>query len=366
MLVLSRCAWTLHNFRTGFMAALMRRGAEVFCGGAGGDGYDGLLLREGFSFTPLPVHKRAINPLADIWLCYSILRWYREMRPDAVCHFTIKPVIYGSVAARLARVPRIVNVVTGLGFVFTDNKAGWLRRLVMLMYRVAFALSHHVFFQNDEDRGFFVSQGLVKASKCSVLPGSGVDLEKFRPGPEPEGPPMALMVGRILKNKGVYEFVEAARQVKKELPEARFAILGRRDERNPSVVPESDYQAWLEEGVVEHLGEVEDVRPVVQEARVVVLPSYREGIPRALLEAAAMGKPVVTTDAVGCRLAVDDGKSGFMVPVEDAKALASAMLRLLTDPGLAKEMGGQGRLKMEAEYDEKIVINAIAEALKIF
>ncbi|MEW5734811.1 MAG: glycosyltransferase family 4 protein [Thermodesulfobacteriota bacterium] len=366
VLVVSRCAWTLYNFRAGFMEALGNRGADVLCGGASGDGYEGLLAKAGFRFIPLPVHKRAVNPLADLHLLFALLRWYRETRPDAVCHFTIKPVIYGTVAAWLARVPRIVNVVTGLGYVFTESKITWLRRLVMLMYKASNSLADTVFFQNNDDLRFFVEHSLVRPSKARVLPGSGVDLDRFLPGPAPSGPPVALLVGRLLQNKGVYEFVEAARQVKRKMPEARFQLLGRRDERNPSVVPEAKLSEWIGEGVVEYLGEVADVRPVVRNASVVVLPSYREGIPRALLEAAAMGKPVVTTDAVGCRSAVDHEKTGLMVPVGDANALAAAMLRILSDPQLASAMGAEGRKKIEAEYDENFVVDEIVEALHVF
>jgi glycosyltransferase involved in cell wall biosynthesis len=271
------------------------------------------------------------------------------------------PVIYGSLAARLARVPRVVNTVTGLGFVFMEEGIAWLRRVVEWQYRLALASAHFTFFQNCDDLELFRVRRLITSEKVGLLPGSGVDCRFFSPGVPTELAPAQtltfLMVSRLLREKGVEEFVEAARRLKRQFPETRFQLLGGRNERNPTVVPQTDLERWQAEGVVSWLGEVPDVRPIVGQADVVVLPSYyREGIPRALLEAAAMGKPLITTDTVGCREVVDDGVTGLLVPVKDAEALARAMMHLLHNPAMRAQMGKAGQTKMEREFDERIVV----------
>jgi glycosyltransferase involved in cell wall biosynthesis len=363
--LVSRCAWTLFNFRAGLMRELVKNGNTVIGGGAAGDGFEPKIEALGVKFNGLPVDKKGINPRADIKLFWTLYRWYRKEQPDIIHHFTIKPVIYGSIAARMAKIPRIVNTVTGLGYVFTDEKITWLRRLVVGLYRISLNCTDFTFFQNQDDYDLFLSRGLVKKSGTALLPGSGVDCEHFSPlsGPNPlkESQLTFLMVSRLLKDKGVYEFVEAASLVKEHYPKARFQLLGRRDVRNPNVVPESDLKSWDNQGLVSCLGEVSDVRPMMAKSDVVVLPSYREGIPRALLEAAAMAKPIITTDAVGCREVVDDEINGLLVPVKDAPALAGAMERMINYPEMRKRMGKAGCKKVEREFDEKIVIQKILE-----
>jgi glycosyltransferase involved in cell wall biosynthesis len=363
ILLASRCAWTLYNFRAGLMRTLIQRGYTVASGGAAGDGFEARLQALGVPFEALPVDMKGINPGADLRLIQAFYAWYRKEKPDIVHHFTIKPVIYGSIAARLAGVPCIVNTVTGLGFVFMEENIAWLRRLVEWQYRVALACAHFTFFQNPEDRALFLQRRLVTPQRVGVLPGSGVDCTFFTPDSSlsspSASPPSFLMVARLLREKGVYEFVEAARLVKQHVPEACFQLLGRRDERNPTVVPQRQLEEWEAEGVVTWLGEVPDVRPFVRRADVVVLPSYREGTPRSLLEAAAMGKPIITTDAVGCREVVEDRINGLLVPVQDAPALAQAMLRMIEYPAMREWMGRAGRKKVEQEFDEQIVLEKI-------
>jgi glycosyltransferase involved in cell wall biosynthesis len=348
------------------MRALQRRGNTVLGSGAAGDGFEPLIEALGVPFVPLPIDKKGLNPRADVQLLWTLYRWYRRERPEVVHHFTIKPVIYGSIAARLAGVPRIINTVTGLGFVFMEAEVTWLRLLVQKLYRIALSCAHFTYFQNPDDLDFFLTRRLVHSQKTGLLPGSGVDCTFFTPyftvPVPPEKPPTFLMVARMLREKGVYEFTEAARLVKQCFPEVQCQLLGRRDERNPTVVPQSELERWQAEGVVTWLGEVADVRPVVAQADVVVLPSYREGIPKALLEAAAMEKPLITTDAVGCREVVDDGVNGLLVPVGDAKALAQAMIRLIEHPAMRLRMGQAGRKKVEQEFDERLVLEKILRA----
>ena len=366
IILVSRCAWTLYNFRAGLLRALKNEGYKVIGGGAGGDGFEDSILNLGIPFVSLPVDKRGINLRADLKLFWTLYRWYRGERPAVVHHFTIKPVIYGSIAARLAGVPRIVNTVTGLGYVFIEDDVTWLRYLVKWLYSIALACAHFTFFQNRDDLTYFATHGLVPRQKADLLPGSGVDCSVFTPAfmgfRSPDAPVTFLLVARLLREKGVEEFVEAARLVKQEFPTSRFQLLGPRDERNPTVVSVHQLDNWQEEGIVTWLGETSDVRPIIGQADVVVLPSYREGTPRSLLEAAAMAKPIITTQTVGCREVVDDGVNGLLVPVKDSKALAEAMIRLIQDPALRERMGKAGRAKIEQEFDEQLVIQKVMDS----
>jgi len=363
--LVSRCAWTLYNFRSGLIRSLREKGVTVIGGGAGGDGFEEKIRGLGVPFFDLPVDKRGINPVSDLKLFYTLYWWYRKERPDIVHHFTIKPVIYGSIAARLAGVPKIINTITGLGYVFTQDEKSWLRSIVHFLYRFALKRTDFTFFQNAEDQRYFLVNNLTQVHDTFVSPGSGVDCDRFRPASNncgaPDGDVTFLMLSRLLKDKGIYEFVEAARRVREEYPGSEFLLLGRRDERNPSVVSKEDLEKWQSEGVVEWLGEVEDVRPIMAMADVVVLPSYREGVPRSLLEAAAMGKPSITTDAVGCRDAVEHGHTGLLVPVKDSTALADAMKDMIDNPAMRLQMGREGRQRVEREFDEKIVVKKILE-----
>jgi len=367
VILVSRCAWTLYNFRAGLITSLQKRGDVVLGGGVGGDGFEVQLKNLGIVFVPLPVSRRPINPLSDLLLLWTLFRWYRRERPDVVHHFTIRPVIYGSLAAWLAGVPKIVNSITGLGTVFGDAQKGWLRAIVEIQYRLALSLSHITFFQNEQDYRDFIAKGLVKPEKAGVVPGSGVNCELFQPQSPKEtttnGSVIFLLSARLLWEKGIDDFVQAARLVQQAYPTTQFQLLGRRDERNPNVIPQEVLDRWQAEGIIKWLGEVSDVRPIVAKADVVVLPSYyREGVPRALLEASAMGKPIITTDTVGCRDVVEQEKNGILVPVKDSQALACAMIRLIENPAMRWSMGKAGRERVEKKFNEQLVIDRILES----
>ena len=365
--LVSRCAWTLYNFRAGLMRTLRNQGDEVLGAGARGGGFAAKILAMGIPFEKMPIDMKGINPLSDISFFWAMFLWYRKNHPDIAHHFTIKPVIYGSIAARLAGVPKVISTITGLGYVFTGSGNPLLQTLVEWMYRVAFLCSDYVFFLNTSDLDFFVSRGIIQGDKAGLLPGEGVDCAHFDSGlfPEPDSqePPMVLMVARLLRDKGIYEFVEAARIAREAGSPARFCLLGGRDQRNPTVVDAQDLEEWIANGVVTWLGETEDVRPVIASASVVVLPSYREGAPRSLMEASAMSRPVVATNVVGCRDVVVDGLTGLLVPLKDSGALAQAVLHILEHSGQAREMGRQGRSFILNKYSEQIVIDSI---LKIY
>jgi glycosyltransferase involved in cell wall biosynthesis len=368
IILVSRCAWTLYNFRAGMMRALKKAEYTVLGGGSGGDGYEPKIAALGISFKQLPVKKRGMNPFADLKLFFRLWRWYRSERPDIVHHFTIKPVIYGSMAARLAGVPKIVNTVTGLGYVFTGNNVALSRILVRQMFRAGLKCADFTFFQNSDDRQYLVGES-ARWCKADVLPGSGVDCDRFVPASIPAVADKTavtfLLVARMLKDKGLYEFVQAAQAVRQTVSQARFQLLGDRDDSNPNVIPRMDLARWQQEGILEWFGAVEDVRPFLAAADVVVLPSYyREGVPRSLLEAAAMGKPIITTDAVGCREAVDHRKTGLLVPAKDVAALVQAMEWMLEHREQRLKMGMAGRRKVEKQFDEQVVIDRIMREYK--
>ena len=357
--VISRCAWTLYNFRSGLLKYLKQIGLQVQGGGASGDGFEPKIKALGINFKSLPIDKKSLNPIADVHFLITMYRWYKRERPAVVHHFTIKPVIYGTIAAWLAGVPRIINTITGLGYVFTNKKAVRLRRLVEWMYRIALRRADWVFFQNNDDFSYFKDKQIINVDRSSVLPGSGVDCTHFSPFPDyqPNKNLTFLMVSRLIKDKGVYEFVAAAELLKSRFSNISFQLLGGRDERNPEVISLTAINLWEKKGIIHWLGEVADVRPIMGQADVVVLPSfYREGVPRSLLEAAAMGKPIVTTDAIGCREAVDHGVTGFLVPARNHTALAKTMSRFIVEPELCQRMGAIGRDKMIREFNEKDVI----------
>ena len=365
VLIALNTAWNLLNFRAGLIRSLVAEGYEVVTV-APNDEYAPRLAELGCRFVALPMDNKGTHPGRDLLLFFRILKLLRRERPDIFLGYTVKPNVYGSLAARVLGIP-VVNNIAGLGTVFIRDS--WLTRLVRLLYKTALSRSHHVFFQNDEDMQMFVEYGLVASVKVSRLPGSGVDLRRFSPvanldaltpSPSPasvRGAICFLLVARLLWDKGVGEYVEAARMVRRQYPAATFQILGFLDVKNPTAVSSADMDDWVREGVVEYLGVADDVKPYLVVADCVVLPSYREGVPRSLLEAAAMGRPIVTTDAVGCRDAVDDGVNGLLCRVRDANDLAEKMKRIIEmTPSELEQMGNAGRKKMELEFDEKIVI----------
>jgi len=257
---------------------------------------------------------------------------------------------------------RVIAAITGLGHAFTTGH-GLIRALVEILYRVAIACCDVVFFQNSEDRELFIKCGLVNAAKTRLVAGSGVDLERFQPAEKEQRRQNLcfLMIGRLLKEKGVFEYAEAATLLKQKYPYVSFGILGERDIRNPSVVPEATLNKWTENGILKWHGWVVDVRPYIEKADVIVLPSYREGTPRALLEAGAMGKPLVTTNTIGCREVVHDGDNGFLVPVGSAESLASAMEKFVLEENLVAQMGIRARQYVSDHFDEKDVISQTIE-----
>jgi glycosyltransferase involved in cell wall biosynthesis len=290
---------------------------------------------------------------------------FTELKPDLFLGYTIKPVVYGSLAAAHAGVPGIYSMITGLGSAFSGSgiKAALIRRLVIFLYRRALRHNARVFFQNPDDIALFSRMGILKAGEQAVrIPGSGVDVHEFQPAPFPKGLSF-LLIARLLREKGIAEYAEAARRIRQHHPHVRFRLAGWLDE-NPDSIREDELQAWVDEGTLEYLGRLDDVRPALADSSVFVLPSYyREGIPRTLLEALAMGRPIITTDMPGCRLTVKDGENGYLAAARDAHALAEAMERFIEQPEMIAKMGVASRSLAETQFDVHIVNKIILKSM---
>lgn len=348
---------SLIRFRGALLRELAQRGVKVWVLGPDftPEIREGVLAL-GALPVDYPLSRRGLSPLEDLKSFLSLLRFFRRERPQVVLTWQAKPNAYGIPAAALAGVPLRAAVVEGLGYAFTPGEEGLKRRLVRsiltLLFRLSFALAHKVFFLNPDDLEEFVARGLVRREKAVLLGGIGVPLEEWPPAPPHLDPPTFTLIARLLKEKGVREFAEAARRVKARYPEARFLLIGPLD-TNPGAVREEEVRAWVREGILEWVPWAGDVRPYLRETSVYVLPSYREGVPRSTQEAMAMARPVITTDAPGCRETVVEGVNGFLVPPRDASALAKAMEIFLREPGLILPMGWESRRLAERRFDAR-------------
>jgi glycosyltransferase involved in cell wall biosynthesis len=356
--------WNIANYRKGLIAALQGAGYDI-CVVAPDGPHAEDIRRMGVEFEPVAMSPRGTSPLADLRLLRDYAKLLRRIRPAAFLGFTAKPNIYGSIAARLAGVPAINNI-SGLGTVFASSS--WLTAVVANLYRVALRRSARVFFQNRDDRALFERRGLVRRRQSDLLPGSGVDLSHFMPSEAPRGNRAFtfLLAARLLWQKGVGEFVEAARRLRSERPDVRFQILGIVEPESSSAVSIDQLGHWQNEGVIDILGSATDVRPAYAGADCIVLPSYyREGVPRVLLEASAMAVPVITTDMPGCREAVEDGVTGYLCQPRSVELLIDAMMRMLDLPAAERtRMGAAARAKMERDFDETLVHRAYLDALR--
>lgn len=326
-----------------------------------------LIEREGFRLIPIKLRRKNRNPFTELSAISELVSIYKRERPSIVHHVGIKPVLYGSLAARFARVPGVVNALAGLGYLFVAE--GWraliLKHLARLSYKIALSKKRsRVIFQNMEDRKVFVDHGLVGENQAVLIRGAGVNLADFHVQPEPNETPVIMLAGRLLWNKGIAELVEAAERLRAEGVKCRLVLVGVPDSENPMAVPEEVLQRWQAEGKVEWWGRREDMPQVLALSNLVVLPTtYGEGIPKILLEAAACGRAIVTTDAPGCREIVRHGENGFLVPPRNPEALSDAIGKLLSDPSLRAKMGKRGRDIAESEFSEEQVV---AETLAVY
>jgi len=355
--------WYITNFRTGLIRALIEAGYRPIVLGPRDVIQEERLAELGSGFEPVIIDRKGLNPFAEVQLLLRYRLLLKRLKPFAYIGFTIKPNIYGAIAASQARIPMIANV-SGLGTAFI--RAGTLQHIVTNLYRLAFRRAT-VFFENPDDRRLFVERKIVRSGQARLVPGSGIDLEQFAAALLPAGPPTFLLIARLIADKGVREFVDAARTVRQRMPGARFRLLGGLDEGNRTSIAPSELKGWVDEGVIDYLGETDDVRPFIADSTAVVLPSYREGLPRTLLEGGAMGRPLIATDVPGCREVVDDGVNGFLCAVRDPASLADAMERLGALPEADRTaMGIASRRKVQEQFSEALVIRAYLDALATF
>ncbi len=362
IIIVSNTSWYLYNFRLPLLKELVKRGNQVFAL-APFDSYAQRFKDYGIKHVDIQITRSGINPVEDIALVLKFLSIYKRHKPDIVQHFTVKPVIYGTIAARISRVRDIYNMVSGLGYVFTGTsfKKFWVQKIVRFLYRRTMLFSQHVFFQNQDDRTYFLEHNMVDKQKTSVIPGTGVDTAKFSPRKhERKNAVTFILAARMLWDKGIKEYVDAAYTLRKKYNNIDFWLLGPVDRENPKGISSEQLEKWNKQGTVKYFGMTDNIKSYLEKADVIVLPSYyREGLPLSLLEGAAMGMPIITADSTGCREVVEDGINGYLVPIKDPTKLASAMEKFIVNPDLISRMGKASRRMAIQRFDSKKVVKEI-------
>ena len=368
--IISPYAPSIVSFRGALIRDILRHGCSVHVLAPDYDAETRAALAA-LGATPVDysLERTGINPLSDLRTLWQLWRLLRRLKPDVVLGYNIKPVIYGTLAAWMARVPRRVVWINGLGYIFTDTagsdfKRKIFRKIVGLLYYAAARLSHAVCFQNRDDLQEMTAHGIVPIHKSVLVGPTGVMLDQWVSAPPVLHPTTFTLAARLLREKGIVEFAEAARAIKQRYPETRFLLLGGLD-TNPGALPEATVRQWAQEGVLEWFGHVPDVRPYFAQTSVYVLPSYREGVPRSTQEAMAMARPIITTNAPGCRETVIDGVNGYLVPPRDVAALVQAMERFIGQPELIHTMGQASRKLAEERFDARKINQRLLEVMGI-
>jgi len=361
ILISSNYAWTIFNFRMNLIRRLKKEGFKVIVL-TQFDGYENYIKKEVDEIKPLFISRKGINPFFDLMTFFNYVQAILLHKPSMVMLFTIKPVIYGSFASRITRT-RSISMITGLGTAFI--KDSWLTNLVKCLYKFSLKNACAVFFQNKDDRDLFIGNKLIKHEVAKITPGSGIDLVKFKQTTLLEDNNIIfLFVGRILKDKGIREYIEAAKIIKKKYFNIRFQILGPIESENRTAISFNKIKRWQDDGIIEYLGETDNTAHFLNKATCIVLPSYREGTSRALLEAAAVGRPLIASDVPGCKEIIDDGKSGFLCKIKDKINLANKIEEMINLSHESRvKMGKNGRLKVEKEYNEEIVLNRLIDTI---
>jgi glycosyltransferase involved in cell wall biosynthesis len=360
--IISNVSWNLYNFRLSLMLAMQNAGYEVIAI-APYDKYSQKIIDAGFEFHSVKLNSQGINPLQDMQTTMEFYKLFKEISPDFICNYTIKPNIYASLVARVLNI-KTINNIAGLGTLFI--KQGPITSIAKLLYKASQAKADRVFFQNRDDFKLFSDAGLVNVSNCDVLPGSGVDTNRFRPQEKDKSEVIRFLhVSRMIWEKGIGEYVEAARIIKAKYSNVEFCLLGFLDVANPGAISHEQMTEWVEEGVINYLGVSDNVDEVISTADCVVLPSYyREGTPKTLLESASSAKPIITTDNVGCRDVVDHGVNGYLCEPRSSEDLAKKIEMFLALSEKEKViMGANSRKKIKNEFDEKIVIGKYLDVL---
>lgn len=371
ILVTASYSPSLVNFRGPLIVALRGRGHQVHACAPGlldDTSTREKLERGGVVCHDVPLSRTGLSPVKDLRALFSLVGLMRRVRPDVYLGYTIKPVIWGLLAARMAGVPKRVALITGLGYAFSgkaSGRRGVVQRIARALYAKALRAAHLVFFQNPDDKADFERFGLLQSTTpIKIVNGSGVDIDHFAATRFPEGGTKFLLIARLLGDKGIREYVAAAQRLKAQWPQAEFHLVGGLDP-NPEGISRAEVTGWADAGHIIWHGPLDDVRAAIEQSHVYVLPSYREGTPRTVLEAMAMGRPIVTTDAPGCRETVEDGLNGFLVEPRDVDTLVSAMQRFLADPDLVVEMGAASRRIAEEKYDVNKVNASMIEAMDL-
>lgn len=363
---LSHVDFNLYLFRLPVMKAMVKQGWEVFALCPEGE-YSPRFADEGIVHIHYDIERSSLNPLKELSAIRNIAAALRAINADILHTFTVKPNIYGTLAARLAGTKTTFCSVTGLGSFFIESgpKAMFIRTLISILYRIVFTLAKGVVFQNGDDRELFIAKKIVSREKTHLIKGSGIDTTLWNRKNErgAEEQKCVLFIGRLLIHKGIREFIQAARIVKVSYPGVRFTVAGDFDGGNPYNLPKEEFDAAIEEGIIEFVGWQEDVRPLYEAADLFVLPSYREGMPRTAIEAASMGLPVITTDAVGCREVVEEGVNGYLVPIGESRKLADRIIRLLVDDALYHKMAENAREKAVSEFD---IVAIVTQHLQLY
>jgi len=357
---------SLIRFRGDLIKSWLKMGYKVTAVAPGRE-VENQLHDLGVDYYCIPLNRTGLNPFKDFILLIYLVRLYAEIKPDHIFLYTIKPVIFGLLAAFFYRRAQVYAMITGLGYIFNDSGSMrlFLKQLVIWLYRIALTGTEKVFFQNPDDIRAFKELRIVKPGKIVQINGSGVNLEYFSPASLPVGQVVFLLIARLLREKGINEYIEAAGIVKAKYPDARFMLVGWAFDDNPSAISHQQVENWRSENMVEIYSETADVRPFIAESSVYVLPSYREGTPRTVLEAMAMGRAIITTDAPGCRETLIDGINGFLVPVKDSQTLAKVLERFIIEPELIPIMGAKSRKIAEEKYDVHKVNAIINRAMSL-
>lgn len=364
--VLSSHTPSLFWFRMDMMLSFKAHGHEVVAiGNEPAEKWADKFEEQGIKYIAAEISRNGTNPLKDLKTLKSLKAILKQERPDKVFTYQAKTVIYGGIAANKLGITEVYPLIAGIGSVFLSNdiKSKIIRFILKTEYRYAMRKSPKIFFQNNDDVKVFTDNNIIKKDKTVILNGSGVNLEKFTQKPLPDGIAF-LCISRLIKDKGVYEYLQAARIVKEKYPQARFLLVGPYDS-NPSALKPEELQPYLDDGIIEYFGEASDVRPYLAMCNVFVLPSYREGTPKTVLEAMATGRAIITTDATGCRETVTNGENGYLVPVKDIDALSGAMIDLIEKPELISQMADKGLELVKQKFDVKIVNNTIHTTMNL-
>jgi len=356
-------SWNIYNFRMGLIKSMLEKGIEVYAI-APKDEYTQYLVDIGCHYERVRMDSRGANPFKDFALIIELFSIYRKIKPDLILHFTIKPNIYGTLAANMLKIP-VINNVCGLGTVFLKNDL--VSKVAIVLYKLAFRFPKKIFFQNTEDQQLFVERNMVDPNITDILPGSGIDFESFKPKQQQQKDKFTfLLISRLITDKGILEYVDAVKKLKTKGLEAKFQLLGPKDPAHKRGIPVSIIDSWIKEGMVEYLGTTNDVREFIDRSDCVVLPSYREGTPRTLLEAASMGKPIVATDVPGCTNVVKDHYNGLLCKVKDSSDLADKMQQMYSlKESVRREMGENSRKLIEQKFDEQTVIHKYLQNIEL-